>query len=119
MPQQFIKTKSGRTIALPSTQEDTAIHAAVAGDPDSPEWSAADFADAKPAHEFFDPAAYAQLTGLQRKPGERGLQKAPTKVATTIRLSPDVMAAFKASGAGWQTRVDAALKDWLKTHTVA
>ncbi len=39
------------------------------------------------------------------------------KQATTIRLSPDVMAAFKATGAGWQTRIDAALKDWLRTHS--
>ncbi|VUZ27870.1 Uncharacterised protein, partial [uncultured Comamonas sp.] len=35
---------------------------------------------------------------------------------TTIRLSPEVMAAFKATGAGWQTRIDEALKDWLRTH---
>ena len=47
----------------------------------------------------------------------RGPQKAPTKQATTIRLSPDVMAAFKATGTGWQTRIDAALKDWLRTHS--
>ncbi len=47
----------------------------------------------------------------------RGPQKAPTKQATTIRLSPEVMAAFKATGAGWQTRIDAALKDWLRTHS--
>ena len=41
--------------------------------------------------------------------------KALTKQATTIRLSPDVMAASKATGAGWQTRIDAALEDWLHT----
>ena len=46
-----------------------------------------------------------------------GTRKAAPKVATTIRLSPDVMAAFKATGAGWQTRIDAALKDWLRTHS--
>jgi uncharacterized protein (DUF4415 family) len=27
------------------------------------------------------------------------------------------MAAFKATGAGWQTRIDNALKDWLITHS--
>jgi uncharacterized protein (DUF4415 family) len=41
----------------------------------------------------------------------------PPKQVTTIRLSPEVMDAFKATGAGWQTRIDAALKDWLKTHS--
>ena len=34
----------------------------------------------------------------------------------TIRLSADVVDAFKATGAGWQTRVDSALKDWLKQN---
>ena len=47
----------------------------------------------------------------------RGPQKAPTKVSTTIRLSSEVVQAFRATGDGWQTRVDAALKDWLKTHS--
>src|SRR5574344_1288034 len=85
MPQQFIKTKSGRLIALPNAQEDAAINAAVASDTDSPEWTEADFASAQPASDFFDPATRAKLSALQRKPGERGPQKAPTKVSTTIR----------------------------------
>jgi uncharacterized protein (DUF4415 family) len=46
-----------------------------------------------------------------------GTVKAAPKVATTIRLSPDVSAAFRATGTGWQTRIDAALKDWLRTHS--
>ncbi|MGI6246208.1 MAG: BrnA antitoxin family protein [Pseudochelatococcus sp.] len=33
-----------------------------------------------------------------------------------IRLSPDVVAAFRATGAGWQTRIDAVLREWLETH---
>jgi len=40
-----------------------------------------------------------------------------TKERITIRLSPDVVSAFRATGSGWQTRMDAALKDWLKTHS--
>ena len=47
----------------------------------------------------------------------RGPQKAPPKVFTTIRLSPEVVQAFRAGGEGWQTRIDAALKDWLRTHS--
>lgn len=38
------------------------------------------------------------------------------KSATTIRLDEEVLAAFKATGQGWQTRINNALKDWLKTH---
>ena len=43
-------------------------------------------------------------------------QKAPVKERITIRLSPDVVQPFRATGEGWQTRIDAALKDWLKSH---
>lgn len=46
----------------------------------------------------------------------RGKQKKPTKIPTTLRLSPDVMAYFKATGEGWQTRVDAALREYIQTH---
>ena len=50
----------------------------------------------------------------------RGRPPAPvTKERITIRLSRDVVERFRASGDGWQTRVDAALKDWLKKHTPA
>lgn len=42
-----------------------------------------------------------------------------TKERITIRLSPEVVQTFRDSGEGWQTRMDAALKDWLKTHKVA
>jgi len=47
----------------------------------------------------------------------RGVQKAPTKVPTTIRFDADVLAELKASGRGWQTRVNDAVRDWLKTHS--
>ena len=39
-----------------------------------------------------------------------------TKVSTTIRLSPEVLENFKAAGDGWQTRIDLALKDWIKNN---
>ena len=73
----------------------------------------------RPAAEVLPPDLYASLLEMNRRAGVRGAQKAPTKVATTIRLSPEVMAAFKATGAGWQTRIDTALKDWLKSHSPA
>ncbi|AUL16116.1 BrnA antitoxin family protein [Bordetella parapertussis] len=80
-------------------------------DRDNPEWTDAEFRRAKPAAEVLPESVHAML-GIRR----RGPQKTPTKQVVTIRLSPDVVEAFKASGTGWQTRVDAALRDWLKTH---
>lgn len=50
------------------------------------------------------------LQGKLRKVGERGPQKAPTKQLVSLRLSPEVLAHYKASGPGWQTRIDQALK---------
>ena len=46
-----------------------------------------------------------------RVPVQRGqLKAAATKISTTIRLDPDVLAAFKADGPGWQTRINQALR---------
>jgi len=47
----------------------------------------------------------------------RGPNKHPTKEQVAVRYSPDVLAAFRATGRGWQTRMDNALRDWLKTHS--
>ena len=69
-----------------------------------------------------DPALFkpfqALPASLQAK--LRGRPKAAvTKERITIRLSQEVVERFRASGDGWQTRMDAALKDWLKTHSPA
>lgn len=62
------------------------------------------------------PAKDVLSTEMLAKLGGRGPQKAPTKERITIRLSPEVVQRFRDTGDGWQTRVDAALKDWLKSH---
>jgi uncharacterized protein (DUF4415 family) len=111
-----VKTRSGRVLELPTAAEDAAIDTAIAQDPDSPELDEAWFKKARPASEVLDPKLYTGLVEMNRRAGVRGPQRAPTKQATTIRLSPEVMTAFKATGAGWQTRIDNALKEWLRTH---
>jgi uncharacterized protein (DUF4415 family) len=42
-----------------------------------------------------------------------------TKEQVAIRFDLDVLAAFRAGGPGWQTRMNDALRDWLKTHAHA
>jgi uncharacterized protein (DUF4415 family) len=71
-------------------------------DDDNPEWTAEDFARAKPVS---DHPVLAKAF-----PRTRGAQKAPTKVPVSIRLDPDVLAKFRALGAGWQTRVNEILR---------
>lgn len=46
----------------------------------------------------------------------RGPQKAPRKVATSIRLSQEVVEYFKATGTGWQTKLDEALREYVHSH---
>lgn len=67
----------------------------------------------------FQPARKALPESLRRKIGVRGPQKFPTKERITIRLSRNVVKSFRATGEGWQTRVDVALQDWLKKHKPA
>lgn len=84
-------------------------------DNENPEWTDADFARARPASEVLPELFGAQVAKSMLKP--RGKQVAPTKQAVTVRYSPDVLEAFKATGAGWQTRMNDALRDWLRTHS--
>ena len=67
----------------------------------------------------FQNAKQALHGTLLKKLNVRGPQKTPTKERITIRLSPEVVQRFRDTGDGWQTRVDAALKDWLKSHKPA
>jgi uncharacterized protein (DUF4415 family) len=111
--QKTIKTRSGRVLILPSPEEEAQINAGIAADPDNPEWTDEMFARARPAREFFSPEVYAELCAMR----QRGPKEKPLKVPTTIRFDADVLAALKASGKGWQTRVNDAVKDWLRTHS--
>lgn len=43
----------------------------------------------------------------------RGPGRRPAKEQVAIRLDPEVLSAFRAGGPGWQTRMNAALKEWL------
>ncbi len=42
-----------------------------------------------------------------------------TKEQVAIRFDRDVLTAFRNAGPGWQTRMNNALKEWLKTHSSA
>lgn len=55
---------------------------------------------------------------LQTKLRDR-LKAEMTKECSVIRLSPEVVGAFRATGDGGHTRMDAALRDWLKNHSPA
>ena len=82
--------------------EEARIQRGIAADPDNPEWTKQDFQRAKPFAKAFP--------SLAKSGRRRGLQKQPTKVAVSLRLTREVVEHFKAEGPGWQTRMDDALK---------
>jgi uncharacterized protein (DUF4415 family) len=51
--------------------------------------------------------------------GQRGPNKNPPKRPVSIRLSADVLDAFRATGDGWQTRIDNALRQFIIEHPIS
>jgi len=72
-------------------------------DDDNPEWTEADFARAIPVD--------GDLRGaLAKLRATRGAQKAPTKKLVSLRVDQDVLERFRATGPGWQSRMNEALR---------
>jgi uncharacterized protein (DUF4415 family) len=83
-------------------------------DKENPELSEEFFTNARPMVEVF-PELVAGLEAWQaeerRRRGQRGPQKAPTKVQLTLRVDCDVLDAYRATGPGWQRRMNDALRN--------
>jgi uncharacterized protein (DUF4415 family) len=62
--------------------------------------------------DWFEKADLMHDTKLVR----RGRPAGQTKALQTVRFDLDVLAAFKATGKGWQSRMNEALREWLKEH---
>lgn len=85
-------------------------------DDDAPEADAAWFEKAKPAAEVL-PSLFGEEAAAQMLLPRRGRPPlAHPKEHVNIRLDADVLEAFKRTGAGWQTRLNRALREWLATH---
>jgi len=88
-----IKSKSGRMFHLPDDEREARIQAGIAQDPDAPELTDQELARLRPV----------------------GRPKAAvTKEPVSIPLSPEVLAYFRSTGAGWQTRIDAVLREYVE-----
>ncbi|WP_349934799.1 BrnA antitoxin family protein [Acetobacter sp. A11-2] len=87
---------------IPTDEEDALINRGISLDADSPELTAEDFFNAKPAS-----VAVPELAAQRRV---RGPQKAPTKRLVSIRLDPDLIDRLKQDGPGWQRRVNDMLR---------
>jgi len=95
MEAKYLTLNNGRKILLNTPEEDAAINAGIAQDPDTYELGAAEFKQLR-----------------RGRPLGSG-----TKTQITLRLDVAVVDKFKATGAGWQTRINDALKSWVQTHS--
>jgi uncharacterized protein (DUF4415 family) len=77
---------------------------------DNPEWDDATFVRARPASEMHGAKT---ADALVRKRGRPKLSESERKQLVSMRLSPDVLDALRATGEGWQTRVDDMLRTLL------
>ena len=87
------------SVVMPSVREDKAITAAAKADPDA------------------QPLTPKQLKSMVPMRALRGRPKsASTKQLVSLRYSPEVLAYFKATGEGWQSRMDGVLREYVTRH---
>jgi len=85
---------------MPSVQEDKVITAAAKADPDA------------------QPLTPKQLKSMVPMRTLRGRPKsASTKRLVSVRYSPEVLAYFKSTGEGWQSRMDRVLREYVTRHS--
>lgn len=87
-----------------TAEEEAEIQRQIALDPDDSDATDEDFKNAKPFREVF-PELYESIQRARGRPPV--LQP---KQVVSIRLDPDVIAKFKATGKGWQSRINEVLK---------
>ena len=88
------------SIVPPTPEEDAAILAAAEADPDA------------------QPLTDTQLAAMVPLRSLRGRPKAEKKkLLLSVRYSPEVVAFFKATGEGWQSRMDRVLKEYVERHS--
>ena len=86
-----------------SDAEEDRIRKGIAEDPDSPEWTEGDFRKAKPFREALPELA----TAIDRAKARRGRPAMDNpKQQISVRLDPDIIRYYKATGKGWQARMN-------------
>jgi uncharacterized protein (DUF4415 family) len=87
-------------VVMPTVEEDKAITAAAKADPDA------------------QPLTPKQLQTMVPLKSVRGRPKAESKkLLVSVRYSPEVVAYFKSTGDGWQSRMDGVLQQYVARHS--
>ncbi len=85
-------------------------------DEENPEWTREDMAKARPAAEVLPKFIGRKATQELLRRGRGRPQKEDRKVNQTLRVDPDVLAAYRQEGKGWQTRINQVLRDSMPRH---
>jgi uncharacterized protein (DUF4415 family) len=80
-------------------------------DAENPEWTAEESRQARP---LMGVLPQGTVDAVRRYRGQRGPQKTPTKELVSLRVDRDVVAAYRATGSGWQKRANEALRVYAK-----
>lgn len=94
------KVSKRLALAMPTVEEDRAITAAAKADPDA------------------QPLTPRQLKAMVPLKALRGRPKSEhKKLLVSVRYSPEVLAYFKSTGEGWQSRMDGVLQQYVARHS--
>ncbi len=104
---RIARERALRSIENMTDEEDARLTAAALADPDNPPLTEKFWRNARRAEDVA-PEIVARY--LARTRGQRGPQKTPTKKLVSLRLDRDVLSHFRATGPGWQARMNAALR---------
>ncbi|MBB5044532.1 BrnA antitoxin family protein [Shinella fusca] len=86
-----------------SDAEEDHIRKGIAEDPDSPEWTEDDFRKARPFREAL-PELAAAIDRAKAKRGRPAMDNPKQQIS--VRLDPDIIRHYKATGKGWQARMN-------------
>jgi uncharacterized protein (DUF4415 family) len=85
-------------------------------DDGSQEWTETDFANAM-TFDQLPKTLQEKLLAINEIGRSRGRPKKENpKQEVKLRVDPEVLSAFKATGRGWQTRMNQALKEWIAAY---
>ncbi|CAG9184046.1 BrnA antitoxin family protein [Cupriavidus pampae] len=106
-----------RKFHIPTDAEDAALTRAAESDPDSPPLTDAQLKSMRPARDVLpELLGRERADALMKRRGRPALPESERKVPLTMRADRDVVEAFKATGDGWQTRMNDALRAYAKSH---
>lgn len=88
-----------------SDADEARIQESIANDPDAPEVTDAQMAEAQPFAEAFPALAKKMRKNVGGRP-----RSANPKVPVSIRLDQEVLTKLKATGPGWQSRINEMLR---------